>query len=119
MDDTSSEASASTATSYTDAPEYPTSSALTAHHKLLVDAITKGPVNGSTDLAALYDLEDPSIDNVLLKNLTHVSEPAVRCSVVTKDGTVYPPTEEKGEHGYEIFFRFNKLVSVARGYGLH
>lgn len=118
MDDTSSEVSASSASSYDNPTVATPSPALTAHHKLLVDAVTKEAVNSQTDLAALYDFSDGSIDNGFLRNLTHISEPAVRCCLVTADQKQYPVSEVKDAHGYNLFLSFNKLVRHSRGFNL-
>lgn len=76
-----------------------------------MDAITKEKVTSNTSLTALYDFSDSSIDNALLKNLTRVSEPAVRCFLVAKDGKARPHSGIKGNCGYDLYLRFNKLVS--------
>ncbi|KAF2163913.1 hypothetical protein M409DRAFT_25690 [Zasmidium cellare ATCC 36951] len=94
-------------------PKTVTLESLTAHHKYIIDALTQGPVTEKTDLAALYNLNGPSaggVDATLLRNLTRVSRPNIRCSLDIKDGAMYPPSEDNAYHGYRLHFSFNKLL---------
>lgn len=76
---------------------------------LVVDAITRGEVNEDTKLAALYTLNDASVDNQLLLNLTTATSPAVLCQIVGDDGTLYPP---RLNSSYRLWLTYNTLVSL-------
>ncbi|KAK4499400.1 hypothetical protein PRZ48_009914 [Zasmidium cellare] len=82
---------------------------LTAHHKHLEDALTKGPVTDKTDLATLHKFDPWEVDDPLY-SVTHVSKPSVRCTIVSKHGTHFPPSEASGNRSYDLHFRFNKLM---------
>ena len=78
--------------------------------KKAVDARTGGCITSSTELAALYTFKNSAIDNQLLKDLTGIAEPIVRCGIQIDGGSVYPPSQPKGKSGYDLYLTYNKLV---------
>ncbi|KAK4548249.1 hypothetical protein LTR36_010119 [Oleoguttula mirabilis] len=90
-----------------------------AHYHKVMDAVTKCPVRADSTLAALHQFldvftrRDATPEHVkndkLLRNLTGVTEPAVRCDMFDKGKwRLSSPTATNGK--YELFLRFNKLL---------
>ena len=82
------------------------------HYSRIVCAVTKGKVSENTPLAALYTFTGAEIDNELLRNLTGIADPAVRCGLFL-DNKAYPPEKDKSKYGYNLYLTYNKLVSSA------
>lgn len=86
---------------------------LYSHHSKVVDAVTRRAVNDDSELAALHTPLAYTADDRLLKNLTGMTEPRVRCDFQIGDQNnpvTLPPLAVKGAHGYDIYFRFDRLV---------
>ena len=79
------------------------------HLPTLVDGATKQEIKEDTALVALYQYRDPSVDNELLWNLTHVARPAVPCQFVDADGALFLA---RSEDGYTLNLTYNKLVCL-------
>ncbi|KAF2725750.1 hypothetical protein K431DRAFT_299492 [Polychaeton citri CBS 116435] len=80
------------------------------HHCLVVDAVTKRRVDADTTLAALYQLDDPTIDNTLLRNLTREAQPESACAVNLPDLLqFYPPCSDPSTD-YRFTVTFDKLL---------
>ncbi|RMY04793.1 hypothetical protein D0868_06756 [Hortaea werneckii] len=58
------------------------------HLQRLKDAVTKGQVTSKTTLIPLYQYEGDECDNSLLKNLTGIVKPKVRCDIESLDAAV-------------------------------
>lgn len=80
------------------------------HYDSVRDAVTKGPVQDLTDVAALHTYGDDPEGDLFLKNLTRVAEPAVPCQIKVGDGEWLPATTQGHEDGYQLSVTYNHLV---------
>lgn len=80
------------------------------HYDSVRDAVTKGPVQDLTDVAALHTYSNDPEGDELLKNLTRVAEPAVPCQIRIDGGEWLPADPQSYEHGYQLFVTYNQLV---------
>jgi hypothetical protein len=78
---------------------------------LVVDAVTRGTVTNRTMLAALYDFNDPSIDNDLIGTLSGCVHFPVTCQLEAPDGSLFPPESNTTQPRYRIEVTFVNLVS--------
>ena len=84
---------------------------LYGHHDKMVYAVSRAPVHSKIELVALYNFDNPQVENQLLKDLTGIAQPAVQCDFQIPRDRLYPPSADTGHHGYKIFFTYNALVS--------
>ena len=83
------------------------------HYELIRDAVTKGPVQFLTGIAALHTFgEDPDHD-VYLKNFTRVAEPLAKSRIRVDNGSWLPASSASDSQGYSLYLTYNQLVSVA------
>ncbi|SMR51281.1 unnamed protein product [Zymoseptoria tritici ST99CH_1E4] len=73
-------------------------------------AIIDRPSTKASALRSLYMLDAPVVENRLLRNLTQVAAPAVRCQI-ERDGALLPHLDKGiNESDYLLFVTFNKLL---------
>lgn len=82
------------------------------HFKLLTDAITKGKVTNNTTLISLYQYDRRGGDDTLLKNLTGIVAPKVRCRIENLDPAVPYSTMMAVNEKCNLRLTYNKLVST-------
>ncbi|KAI6910726.1 hypothetical protein KC318_g9291, partial [Hortaea werneckii] len=78
------------------------------HLKRLKDAVTKGQVTNETTLISLYQYDGRGGDDTLLKNLTGIVEPKVRCKIESIDPAVPCSTLLAGDRQCKL--TCNKLL---------
>ncbi|RMY58384.1 hypothetical protein D0863_12283 [Hortaea werneckii] len=80
------------------------------HFKLLTDAITKGKVTNNTTLISLYQYDRRGGDDTLLKNLTGIVAPKVRCRIENLDPAVPYSTMMAVNEKCNLRLTYNKLL---------
>lgn len=81
----------------------------TTHHSNVRDAVTKGPVQPMTKIAALHTFGENLDHDILLRNFTRIAEPSVPCRIRVDQGEWLPPTTAD-EHGFRLYVTYNHLV---------
>ena len=62
----------------------------------MVDAVSRASVHSKTELVALYNFDNPQVENHLLKDLTGIAQPAVQCDFQIPRDRLYPPSADTG-----------------------
>ena len=86
--------------------------ALCGHHHRVKDADTTDAAGPLTRLATMYTFGHGHSHDEMLQNLTGVVEPAARCGVRIRGERYLPETHEKDVWGYNLYFTYNRLVSL-------
>ena len=84
---------------------YTSTKALLAHQEKLVDAATRGEVDGDTELVQFRVLDKSKDNDRLLWNLTNFLEPAQSCELFLEDGAVFPPSLYAPRYQLSVTFK--------------
>lgn len=81
-----------------------------SHYDNVRDAVTKGPVQDCTEIAALHTFGTDALHDQLLKNFTRIAEPAVPCRVRIDNGEWVPASPAEAAGSFQLYMTYNHLV---------